>query len=164
MDYKEQIWEDLMDFKLPNPDDLKDGALSVNSLAGILSEITNYFADLSQFEPNLLHKVKELKVDIDEKKRVKDQEFQYDFTERYNLIPDSHKRNLDLQRGYVRNLLRVKYDEFDQEILKLSKQLLMAEKRYNQLHRRMSLARTVLDVGRSVLSALKEEVRNLNIP
>jgi hypothetical protein len=39
----------------------------------------------------------------------------------------------------------------------------MAEKRYNQLHRRMSLARTVLDVGRSVLSALKEEVRNLNL-
>jgi hypothetical protein len=163
MDYKEQIWEDLMDFKLPDPDQLKDGALSVNALAGILSDITNYFADLSQFEPNLLHKVKELKIDIEEQKRKKDQEFQYDFTERYPTIPESHKRNLDLQKGYVRNLLREKYDDLDQEILKLSKQLLMAEKRYNQLHRRMSLAKTVLDVGRSVLSALKEEVRNLNM-
>lgn len=159
MDYKERIWEDLMEFKLPKPDDLRDGILSVNALSGVLSEITNYFVDLNQFEPELVHKVGELKIEIAEKEKIKDQEFQYDFANQYSTIPETHKKNLDLQKGYVRNKLKVKYEEFDTEILKLKKQLLMAEKRYNQLHRRLSLSRTVLDVGRSVLSALKEEMR-----
>lgn len=159
MDYKDQIWDDLMDFKLPNPEELKDGIVSVNALAGVLSEITNYFIDLSQYEPGLVHKVGELKVEIIEKERVKDQQFQYDFSNYFSTIPETHKRNLDLQKGYIRNKLRDKYDEFDTEIIKLRKQLLIAEKRYNQLYRRLSLSRTVLDVGRSVLSALKEEIR-----
>ena len=66
---------------------------------------------------------------------------------------------LDLQKGYIRNKMKAKYEEMDTEILKLKKQLLLSERRYNQLHRRLSLSRTVLDVGRSVLSALKEEIR-----
>lgn len=162
MDYKDQIWDDLMEFKLPTPEELKEGVLSVNNLSGTLSNITNYFVELSQYEPGLVGKVGELKVDIAEKERVRDQEFQYDFASYFTTIPETHKRNLDLQKGYVRNKLREKYDGFDTEILVLKKQLLMAEKRYNQLHRRLSLSKTVLDVGRSVLSALKEEVRNLN--
>lgn len=159
MDYKDQIWEDLMEFKLPNPEDLKDGAISVNNLAGVLSDIVNYFVDLSQYEPNLVHKIGELKVEIVEKERVKDQEFQYDFSNLFHTIPETHKRNLDLQKGYIRNKMKAKYEEMDTEILKLKKQLLLSERRYNQLHRRLSLSRTVLDVGRSVLSALKEEIR-----
>lgn len=159
MDYKERIWDDLMEFKLPKPDDLRDGILSVNVLSGVLSDIANYFIDLNQFEPELVHEVGGLKIEIAEKERIKDQEFRYDFANQYSTIPETHKKNLDLQKGYVRNKLRVKYEGFDTEILKLKKQLLMAEKRYNQLHRRLSLSRTVLDVGRSVLSALKEEMR-----
>lgn len=159
MDYKEQIWDDLMDFKLPKPEELKDGALSVNALAGVLSEITNYLVDLSQYEPGLVHKVGELKIDISETERVKNQEFQYDFSNQFKTIPETHKKNLDLQKGYIRNKLRDKYENFDTEILKLRKQLSMAENRYNQLHRRLSLSKIVLDVGRSVLSALKEEIR-----
>lgn len=159
MDYKEQIWDDLMDFKLPDPDNLKDGALSVNELSRVLAGITNYFVELCQYEPGLVHKVGELKIDIEEKERIRIQEFQYDFASFFSTIPETHKRNLDLQKGYIRNKLKDKYEEFDTEILKLKKQLLMAQKRYNQLHRRLSLSRTVLDVGRSVLSALKEEIR-----
>ena len=79
MDYKEALWDDLMEFKLPDPDELKGGALSVNELSRTLAGITNYLVDLSQYEPGLVHKVGELKVDIAEKERVKDQEFQYDF-------------------------------------------------------------------------------------
>ena len=160
MDYKERIWDDLMEFKLPNPDDLKEKALSVNELARVLAEITNYLVDLSQYEPGLVHNVGLLKIDISETERERDQEFQYDFANLFNTIPDTHKRNLDLQRGYIRNKLRDKYDGYDQNLLKLRKQQLFAEKRYNQLHRRLSLSRTVLDVGRSVLSALKEEIKN----
>ena len=159
MDYKEALWSDLMEFKLPDPDELKGGALSVNELSRTLASITNYFIDLSQYEPGLVHKVGELKIDIAEKERVKDQEFQYDFSNLFSTIPETHKRNLDLQKGYVKLKLKDKYEELNTEILKLKKQLLMAEKRYNQLHRRLSLSRTVLDVGRSVLSALKEEIR-----
>ena len=159
MDYKESLWDDLMEFKLPDPDNLKDGALSVNELSRTLASITNYFIDLCQYEPGLVHKVGELKIDIAEKERVKDQEFQYDFSNLFSTIPETHKRNLDLQKGYVKIKLKDKYEGYNTEILKLKKQLLMAEKRYNQLHRRLSLSRTVLDVGRSVLSALKEEIR-----
>jgi hypothetical protein len=159
LDYKEHLWDDVDDFKLPDPDDLKDGALSVNELSRVLAGITNYFIDLCQYEPGLVHKVGELKIDIAEKEKTKDQEFQYDFANLFSTIPETHKRNLDLQKGYIRIKLRDKYEEFDTEILKLKKQLLLAEKRYNQLHRRLSLSRTVLDVGRSVLSALKEEIR-----
>lgn len=159
MDYKEAFWDDLMDFKLPDPDNLKDGALSVNELSRVLAGIVNYFVDLSQYEPGLVHKVGDLKLEIEEKERVRVQEFEYDFANQYAIIPETHKRNLDLQKGYVKFKLKDKYEELDTEILKLKKQLLMAQKRYNQLHRRLSLSRTVLDVGRSVLSALKEEIR-----
>lgn len=159
MGYKEQIWDDLMDFKLPSPDDLKDGALSINELSRVLSEIANYLVDLSQYEPNLTYNVSSLKLNILEKEKEKDQEFQFDFTTLFITIPETHKRNLDLQKGYIRNKLKDKYHEYDQDIIKLRKQLLIAEKRYNQLYRRLSVSRTVLDVGRSVLSALKEEIR-----
>ncbi len=161
MYYKEKIWDDLMDFKLPDPEKLREGALSINELSRVLSEITNYMVDLSQYEPGLVYNVGSLKIEIAEKEREQDQEFQYDFANEFTTIPETHKKNLDLQRGYVRNKLKEKYEEYNSDILKLRKTQLFAEKRYNQLHRRLSLSKTVLDVGRSVLSALKEEIRAL---
>ena len=160
MDYREQVWSDLMDFKLPKPEELKEGAITLNELSGVLADITNYLVDLSQYEPDLVDKIGSLKVEIDEAERVKVQEFQYDFASLFDSIPETHKRNLDLQRGYIMNKLKSKYEGYHTKILSFRKQKLVAEKRYNQLHRRMSLAKVVLDVGRSVLSALKEEVRN----
>jgi hypothetical protein len=159
--YKKKIWEDLEEFKLPKPEDLKHETLSTNNLSETLSSIINYYVDLSQFEPELKHEIDVIKINIEISRKELDENFEIDFSNEFDSIPDTHKKNVALQSGYVKNKLKDKYSKHRRNIIKMQQNLLEAQKKYDELYRRMSLARSVLDVGRSILSALKEEIKQL---
>jgi hypothetical protein len=154
-------WEDLNKFQLPDPQNLIVSAQSALGLSEKLAEIANYMIEVSQLEPEIKEEVDRLKTDIDLLQRERDLEFEKDFTEMYLSIPDSHKKNLTLQQGYVRIFFKDKYQEFEDNLREMKIMLVKKNRKYNEIDRRLRAAARILDVGRSILSALKEEIKSI---
>ena len=154
------MWDDLDHFKLPNPEFLKDRALSTTILSETLVEITNHYLDWAQHEPDTKYNINQLKNRISQAETAREHDLQKLLAKNFENIPTKLQKNRDLQVGWILN----NFDEFN-AIAKLlvdyKLDLIEKQLKLDHIQARMSAAKHVLDVGRSILSAMKEELRNL---
>jgi len=155
-------WDDLKEFQLPDPERLTVSAQSASALSEKMIKITNYMVEISQYEPTHKNNVEKIKADIVNMEKQRDFEFDLDLANNFAEIPDTHKRNLNLQRGWILNKFRSKYQEYEDNLAEMRITLVKLSRQYNEIERRLKAVARVLDVGRTILSALKEELRNLD--
>jgi len=154
------MWDDLIKFKLPSVVDLKDKALSCSFLSESLIDITNNFLDWAQHESNAKASVNELKMIISGLENAYERDLQKKLAQDFDKIPVKQQRNRDLQIGWILN--NDKDFTIANELIIDNKLKLVAKQHdLDLIQSRMSAAKHVLDVGRSILSAMKEELRNL---
>jgi len=154
------MWDDLEKFKLPSVVDLKGKALSCSFLSESLIDITNHFLDWAQFESDAKMVVNKMKTAISELETAYIRDMQSVLARDFDKIPDKQQRNKDLQVGWVLN----NNERFAKDNEYITEQkLILVEKQeeLDKIQSRMSASKHVLDVGRSILSAMKEELRNL---
>jgi len=149
------------DFELPSADDIKS-VVSIQILSGILANITNFFIHVSSSEPKAKEKLDIIKMKINMLEKKMDIMFQKDLAASIETMPDIHKKNINLQTGWIRNTYEEKYDEYENTLYKYKEKLLEAQSIYDEIYRKIQTGRVVLDVGRSILSSLKEELKNLD--
>jgi len=155
------MWDDLDHFKLPDANMLKDKALSTTFLSETLIEITNHYLDWAQHEPDAKEEVNKVKTSISILEKAYNQDLQVMLAESFNLIPEKLQKNRDLQVGWIVN----NYDTFVKasDAIREQKYLLVEKQaKLDTIQAKMAAAKQVLDVGRSILSAMKEELRNLS--
>ena len=154
------MWDDLDHFKLPDANMLKDKALSTTFLSETLIEITNHYLDWAQHEPDAKEEVNKVKTSISILEKAYNQDLQVMLAESFNLIPEKLQKNRDLQVGWIVN----NYDTFVKasDAIREQKYLLVEKQaKLDTIQAKMAAAKQVLDVGRSILSAMKEELKNL---
>jgi len=154
------MWDDLDHFKLPDPKMLQDEAVGTSILASTLINITNHYLDWAQHEPGVKNEINKIKTDITETESSYSNALQQTLAENFEKIPLKQQKNRDLQIGWVLNEFH-SFGERNKELKE--KRILLVEKQHklDKIQSRMSAAKHVLDIGRSILSAMKEELRNL---
>ena len=152
---------DWKNFELPSSEILKS-VISVSSLSGVLADVTNFFIHVSSEEPKAKERLDSIRLEISSIEKRIDLDLQKDLAQYIEIMPDVHKKNINLQTGWVRNKLNDKYGKFEAELIVLRKKMLEAQAVYDVVYRKIQTGRVVLDVGRSILSGLKEELRNLD--
>lgn len=157
------MWKDIDKFLLPDPERMSAGAQSALTLSETLSSIANYLIYISQYEPELKEKMSIIKTELEISEKSLEKTFLEDLAEKFDDIPDTHKKNTSLQTGWVRNHYKAKYQKSEDEIRKMKRAVIHAARKYDDIYRKIKTARIILDVGRSVLSSLKEELKNLPI-
>jgi predicted P-loop ATPase len=154
------MWDDLDHFKLPTVEMLKSGALSTTLLSETLVEITNHYLDWAQHEPGAKHEVNKLKNEISTIENAYTIDLQMFIAKRFQEIPDNLKKNRELQVGWALNG-NISFVEASARIITKKMELIEKQYKLENIQSRLSAAKNVLDVGRSILSAMKEELRNL---
>ncbi len=154
------MWDDLEKFKLPDPKTLRDKAISTAILSETLVNITNHYLDWSQHEPEAKHSVNLIKSEIADLEKMVMLTMQESLALNFDKIPSELKKNASLQMGWIRNNKPI-FNQTDRVIKEKKNKLIAEQKKLDFITSRMSAAKHVLDVGRSLLSAMKEELRNL---
>ena len=154
------MWDDIDHFRLPDPEFLKDKALSATLLSETLIEITNHYLDWAQHEPRAKQTINNLKRLISQAETAYEHDLQKLLAKNFDKIPVKLQKNRDLQIGWILN----NFDEFDainKLIVNYKVELVEKQAKLAQITARMDAAKHILDIGRSILSAMKEELRNL---
>ena len=158
--YSEIKWDDIEKFTLPDLLDSSSGG--VLALSNKLIQIYNYGIVLSQYEPEILNEIERFEMEI---KRQKDLiEFYLD-EGRVSLdkIPAENKKNQAQLEAYIKNVLKKeKYIACKKQIKEVENALFKKKAEYNEITRRLRVIKTALDTGRTIVSAMKEEIRNLD--
>ena len=158
--YSEIKWDDIEKFIFPALSDSSSGG--VFALSNKLIEIYNYGVVLSQYEPEILNEIERLEMEI---KRQKDFiEFYLD-EGRVSLddIPAENKKNQAQLEAYIKNKLKKEnYITCRKRIKEAEDALFKKKAEYNEITRRLRVIKTALDTGRTIVSAMKEEIRNLD--
>lgn len=154
------MWDDIDHFRLPDPEFLKDKALSATLLSETLIEITNHYLDWAQHEPDAKNKINALKTAISNLELAYTRDLQAVLAQDFEKIPVKLQKNRDLQIGWILNN-NESFSKANELLLKQKLVLVEKQTKLDQIQSRMSAAKHVLDIGRSILSAMKEELRNL---
>ena len=154
------MWDDLDHFKLPDVSKLKDKSLSTGFLAETLIEVTNHYLDWAQHEPEVKSDIAQLKAEIQAMESTYTLDLQSYLALNFEKIPKELRRNKDLQVGWALNQNSV-FSDTNTKILSSKMELINKQRKLEKIQSRLIAAKVVLDIGRSILSAMKEELRNL---
>ena len=154
------MWDDLDHFKLPDANMLKDKALSTGFLSETLINITNHYLDWAQHEPKAKDEINRLKSLISQAETAYANDLMKMLSKNFDKIPAKQQKNKELQTGWILNNFQEFY-ALNTVIVDYKGKLVDKQAKLNKIQSRMSAAKDVLDVGRSILSAMKEELRNL---
>lgn len=149
------IWEDIVNFKFLTEDEMSQQ--SVYNLSVKMMDMANHLAFVSQFEPELKKAENEIKMQIEIKDKKLTAEISARLERNFDIIPALKRKNKELMLGWLHNhddYIKNAIDEIDE----LKKKLVTASYNYDRFYRRIQTARFNLDVGRSILSALKVEL------
>jgi hypothetical protein len=154
------MWDDIDYFKLPDPEFLKNKAISITLLAETLIDITNHYVDVAQTESNLKHELNLQKTLISAMETNYNRDLQKQLALNFEKIPPKQQKNRDLQLGWIFANIS-EFDQTHKAIIEQKNNLVDMQRKLDNVQGRMSAAKHVLDIGRSILSALKAEMENL---
>lgn len=152
---KESVWIDLDKFMFRVGDEF--GSQDILGLSETLKIMANHLAYVSQFEPDLKRKENEIKNQIEMEEKNLNIEISARLDSNFDNIPAIKRKNKELMLGWLYNndpYIKEKIKEIDA----LRKDLLKASYDYNRYTRRMNTGKINIDVGRTVISALKAEM------
>jgi len=155
------LWDDIENFVMP---ELTGNAqASATTIEEYLIQIYNHLLYISQYEPEWKKKIEEIELEIktlEEQKQILLKDGQL----RIDEIDDKYKKNKEMLEAYItRDLFKEEFEELNNQINELRKLLLKRRAEYERLSRKIKLARINIDTGRSILSALKQELQNENL-
>jgi len=154
------LWDDIENFVMP---ELTGNAqASATTIEEYLIQIYNHLLYISQYEPEWKKKIEEIELEIktlEEQKQILLKDGQL----RIDEIDDKYKKNKEMLEAYItRDLFKEEFEELNNQINELRRLLLKRRAEYERLSRKIKLARINIDTGRSILSALKQELQNEN--
>jgi hypothetical protein len=153
------IWKELEKFQLPIIGE--NEVASAGRIEARLIEVVNYMAYISQYEPILKSDIESLELEIAQFDRsISTLILDGQLSE----IPDEYKKNKELVYAYItRRLYKKEIADLEKRKQERRKALLTKRTEWNRLDRMLKQARTTIDTGRTILSALKEELKHSSI-
>jgi chromosome segregation ATPase len=161
MDYNNltKIWDDFDQFVLPEmSSDLK---VSASRIEQALSEVYNYYAYLSEFEPEYKQNIVNFEIEI---QRIDDKinNLVLDGLTRFDEIPVDHQKNKERVHAWVvRKMYRSEIDKLKEKKKDLQNNLNEIRIRYDRLLRKLKTASKMMENARTILSTIKVEMNNI---
>jgi hypothetical protein len=150
------VWKELEKFKLPKISENEQASASL--IERKLVEVVNYMVYVSQYEPVLKSEIEKLELEINQCDRVLSNLI---LDGQLAEIPEEYKKNKEKVYAYItRKLYKKEIEDLEKGKQDKRSQLLKKREEYNRLDRMLKQARITIDTGRTILSALKEELKH----